>query len=296
MPEVFVHSSNIGTARMALGIGVEGHKAFLRKMGQLDRLETELPENAAPIVPPRWGELNTMTIAFGHGLAVAPLQALMAVGALVNGGMLITPTFLKRDEAEARQNAMQVLKPETSEAMRYVHAPQRLDPEGSASAAAIAGFFVGGKTGTAEKVINGRYAKNKNFTTFTAVVPADKPKYVFLTIMDEPQAVRGHLRLLDRRLERRPRHRQHHRARRAAARRAAALRAAGAALPADVAPRRLGHQAMSDARPCTLGDLVPEAQGTPGGLAVRVARSRPTAARSSRAPCSSPCRARRRTA
>jgi cell division protein FtsI (penicillin-binding protein 3) len=176
---------------MGLGIGVDGHKAFLRKMGQLTRLETELPENAAPIVPPRWGELNTMTIAFGHGLAVAPLQALMAVGALVNGGVLIKPTFLKRDEATARRDALQVIKPETSEAMRYVMRLNATHPSGSASHAAIAGFFVGGKTGTAEKVINGRYAKNKNLTTFTAVVPADKPKYVFLTIMDEPQAVEG---------------------------------------------------------------------------------------------------------
>jgi cell division protein FtsI (penicillin-binding protein 3) len=176
---------------MALGIGVEGHKAFLRKMGQLSRLETELPENALPIVPPRWGELNTMTIAFGHGLAVAPLQALMAVGALVNGGVMVKPTFLKRTETEARQNALQVLKPETSEAMRYVMRLNASTPEGSAGSASIAGFFVGGKTGTAEKVINGRYAKNKNFTTFTAVVPADKPRYVFLTIMDEPQAVEG---------------------------------------------------------------------------------------------------------
>jgi cell division protein FtsI (penicillin-binding protein 3) len=189
VPEVFVHSSNVGTARMALGIGVEGHKAFLRKMGQLTRLKTELPESAEPIVPPRWGELNTMTIAFGHGLAVAPLQALMAVGALVNGGALITPTFIKRDADAARVSAMQVIKPETSEAMRYVLRLNAANPEGSASAAAIAGYFVGGKTGTAEKVINGRYSKTKNFTTFTAVVPADKPRYVFLTIMDEPSAL-----------------------------------------------------------------------------------------------------------
>ncbi|MBM6595892.1 peptidoglycan D,D-transpeptidase FtsI family protein [Microvirga pudoricolor] len=191
VPEVFIHSSNIGTARMALGIGVDGHKAFLRKMGQLTRLKTELPENAEPIVPPRWGELNTMTIAFGHGLAVAPLQALSAVGALVNGGILMTPTFVKRDVETARANALQVLKPETSEAMRYVLRLNASNPAGSASSAAIAGFFVGGKTGTAEKVINGRYSKNKNFTTFTAVVPADKPRYVFLTIMDEPQAIEG---------------------------------------------------------------------------------------------------------
>ena len=85
---------------MALGIGVEGHKAFLRKMGQLTRLTTELPENARTDRSRRWGELNTVTIAFGHGLAVAPLQALMAVGALTNGGNLIKPTFLKRDAAD----------------------------------------------------------------------------------------------------------------------------------------------------------------------------------------------------
>ena len=75
MPEIFTYSSNIGTARMALALGVEHHKWFLRKMGQLDRLRTELPESAEPIVPKRWGELNTVTIAFGHGLSVAPLQA-----------------------------------------------------------------------------------------------------------------------------------------------------------------------------------------------------------------------------
>jgi len=186
VPEVFIHSSNIGTARMALGVGVEGHKAFLRKMGQLDRLRTELPENAEPIIPGRWGELNTVTIAYGHGLAVAPLQASMAVAALVNGGRLMTPTFIKRDEAEANKNAVRVVKPETSEALRYI---MRLNADrGSASKAAVAGYFVGGKTGTADKVIGGRYAKNKNFTTFMAIVPADKPRYLFLVIFDEPQA------------------------------------------------------------------------------------------------------------
>ncbi|HEX2136857.1 MAG TPA: penicillin-binding protein 2 [Microvirga sp.] len=187
VPEVFIHSSNIGTARMALGVGVEGHKAFLRKMGQLDRLRTELPENAEPIVPPRWGELNTVTIAFGHGVAVAPLQAVMATAALMNGGYLIPPTFLKRGEAEARKVATRVVKPETSEAMRYV---MRLNAEkGSATRAAVAGFYVGGKTGTAEKVIGGRYSKNKLLTTFMAISPSDRPRYLFLTILDEPQGL-----------------------------------------------------------------------------------------------------------
>jgi cell division protein FtsI (penicillin-binding protein 3) len=187
VPEVFIHSSNIGTARMALAVGVPGHQAFLRKMGQLDRLRTELPENAEPIVPAKWGELNTMTIAFGHGLAVAPLQAAMAVCALVNGGTMMKPTFLKRSEDEAKATGVRVVRPETSEAMRFV---LRLNAErGSATKAAVPGYFIGGKTGTAEKVIAGRYSKTKVFTTFMAIAPADKPKYLFVTLYDEPQGL-----------------------------------------------------------------------------------------------------------
>ncbi len=187
VPEVFIHSSNIGTARIALGVGVNGHKEFLRKMGQLDRMRTELPESAEPLVPARWGELNTMTIAFGHGLAVAPIQAVAATAALMNGGKLIPPTFLARSEADAAKVATQVVKPETSEAMRYV---MRLNAvRGSASRAAIPGYFVGGKTGTAEKAIGGRYVKNRLFTTFMAISPSDDPRYLFLTVLDEPQGL-----------------------------------------------------------------------------------------------------------
>lgn len=185
VPEVFLHSSNMGSVKMALSVGVEGHKAFLRKMGQLDRMRTELPESAEPIAPPRWGELNTATISFGHGLAVTPMQAMAAVGALVNGGMLMTPTFLKRSEEEARKAGIRVIKPETSEAMRFI---MRLNGEkGSARKADVPGYFVGGKTGTAEKVIGGRYAKNRLFTTFMAISPSDKPRYLFLVIYDEPK-------------------------------------------------------------------------------------------------------------
>jgi cell division protein FtsI (penicillin-binding protein 3) len=185
VPEIFVHSSNIGTAKVALGMGVEHHKWFLKKMGQLDRLYTELPESASPIVPKRWGELNTITIAFGHGLSVAPLQATMAVGALMNGGTMIPPTFMKRSEEEARKLAVQVIKPETSVAMRYL---MRLNAEkGSAKKVDIPGYYVGGKTGTAEKVVNGRYSKTKLLTTFMAVLPADKPRYLVTILIDEPQ-------------------------------------------------------------------------------------------------------------
>jgi cell division protein FtsI (penicillin-binding protein 3) len=187
VPEVFVYSSNIGTAKMALALGVNHHREFLKRAGQLDRLRTELPESAEPIVPKPWAEINTVTIAFGHGLAVAPLQAAMATGALMNGGIMIPPTFLQRSEEEARALGVRLVKPETSEAMRYV---MRLNAErGSASRAAVPGLYVGGKTGTAEKVVNGRYSKNRLFTTFMAVAPADKPRYLFMTIYDEPQGL-----------------------------------------------------------------------------------------------------------
>jgi cell division protein FtsI (penicillin-binding protein 3) len=171
---------------MALAVGIEQHKAFLRKMGQLTRLRTELPESAEPLVPKRWGELNTITIAFGHGLSVAPLQSVMAVAALANGGRLIPPTFLKRSEEEARALGVQVIKPETSDKMRYL---MRLNAEkGTATRADVKGYYVGGKTGTSDKIVGGRYSKTKVLTTFMAIMPADKPRYLLLIMLDEPQA------------------------------------------------------------------------------------------------------------
>jgi cell division protein FtsI (penicillin-binding protein 3) len=187
MKEVFTFSSNIGAARIALAQGVEAHKAFLAKMGQLQRLRTELPESAAPLVPHRWGELNTVTIAFGHGVAVAPLQAVMGIDALVNGGYLIPPTFLKRSEAEAMAMAKRVIKPDTSDKMRFL---MRLNAEiGTARKADVPGYYIGGKTGTAEKVINGRYVKKRVLTAFTAIFPADSPRYQLLVMLDEPQSL-----------------------------------------------------------------------------------------------------------
>ena len=188
MKEVFTFSSNVGAARIALAQGVEAHKAFLRKMGQLDRLRTELPESASPILPRHWGELNTVTISFGHGIAVAPLQAVMGIDALVNGGYLIPPTFMKRSEAEAMAIAKRVIKAETSEKMRYL---MRLNAEvGTARKADVNGYYIGGKTGTAEKVINGHYAKKRVLTAFTAILPADSPRYQLLVMLDEPQALK----------------------------------------------------------------------------------------------------------
>lgn len=187
LKEVFTYSSNVGAARIALAQGVEAHKAFLSKMGQLVRLRTELPESASPLLPRRWGELNTVTISFGHGIAVAPLQAVMGINALANGGYLIPPTFLKRSEKEAMAVAKRVIRSDTSEKMRFL---MRLNAEvGTARKADVKGYYIGGKTGTAEKVINGRYAKKRVLNSFTAILPADNPRYQLLIMLDEPQAL-----------------------------------------------------------------------------------------------------------
>ncbi|MBX9711066.1 MAG: penicillin-binding protein 2 [Xanthobacteraceae bacterium] len=185
--EVFTYSSNVGAARIALAQGVDAHKAFLAKMGQMTRLRTELPESASPLLPRHWSELNTVTAAFGHGIAVAPLQAVMGIDALVNGGYLIPPTFLKRTEAEAMALARKVIKTGTSDKMRYL---MRLNAEiGTAKNADVKGYYIGGKTGTAEKVVNGKYAKKRVLNAFTAILPADNPKFQLLVMLDEPQAL-----------------------------------------------------------------------------------------------------------
>ncbi len=187
VPEIFMYSSNIGTAKMALDVGLEGHQAFLRKVGLFDRMQTELPEAAAPLLPHRWSTITTVTAAFGHGFAVQPLQGAAVAAALLNGGRLMTPTFLKRDREAAEAVAVRVIKPETSRKMRDLF---RLNVEkGTASKADVPGLRVGGKTGTAEKVINGRYSKNHRLNSFVGAFPMEDPRYVVLLMLDEPQAV-----------------------------------------------------------------------------------------------------------
>lgn len=184
--EAFIYSSNIAMARMAMAVGADAQKEFLRKLGQFTRLKTELPENAQPLVPDRWAAVTSATVAFGHGIAVAPLQAAMAVAGLVNGGNLIAPTFIRGAETEARMLQRNVVKASTGAALRSLMKLNAV--EGSARRAAIDGYDIGGKTGSAEKVVNGRYAEGRLLTSFMGIVPASEPRYLFLTMLDEPQA------------------------------------------------------------------------------------------------------------
>ncbi len=188
VPEIFIYSSNIGSARMALTVGVDRQQEFFRRMGMGGRISTELPETAIPLLPARWTEISAMTIAFGHGISVTPMHVAAGAAALLNGGMMIPPTFTTRTEAEASQLAHRVVSQETSDMMRYLF---RLNVErGSGRNAEVAGYYVGGKTGTAEKLENGRYSSSLRFNSFLAAFPMDNPQYVVLVVLDEPQPER----------------------------------------------------------------------------------------------------------
>ncbi|WFP73340.1 penicillin-binding protein 2 [Mesorhizobium sp. WSM4906] len=184
VPEVFIYSSNIGSAKEAEAVGIEGHREFLHRLGVLEKMQTELPEVARPTEPKVWKQVNSITIAFGHGVSTTPLQTAVGCAALMSG-YLIEPTFLPRTAEQAMEVAKRVVKDKTVEGMRYLYA---LNAEkGSGKNARVPGYRVGGKTGTAEKVVNGRYSKEKNFNAFVAAFPMDDPQYIVLTIADEPK-------------------------------------------------------------------------------------------------------------
>ena len=189
VPEVFIYSSNIGTAKLMLAAGIDVQTNFLEKTGMLSGISTEIPETAKPLLPAKWNELSAMTVSFGHGLSVTPLHTAAAVMSLVNGGRYIPPTFLSRPKEEAEALSKRVITESTSETMRYL---MRLNVlEGSGRRSDVPGYRLGGKTGTAEKVENGRYVSEKRFNSFIAVFPIDDPRYLVLVALDEPQPEEG---------------------------------------------------------------------------------------------------------
>lgn len=187
LAEVFTYSSNIGSVKVALDVGTEGQKEFLGRLGLLERLRTELPESAPPLLPDPWRRVNTMTASFGHGISIAPLQMAAAAAALFNGGTYIAPTFLTRDEEEAARLGHRVVSEQVSADM--VHLMRLNSAEGTGKKADGHGYMVGGKTGTSQKVVDGRYSTKKVRNSFLAVFPTDAPRYLSLIVLDEPQGI-----------------------------------------------------------------------------------------------------------
>ena len=186
VPEIFKLSSNIGSAKMALDIGSENQRKYLGHLGLLRRTSIELPEQALPIYPARWRDINTMTISYGHGIAVSPLHLVSAVAATVNGGILRPATLVRAKSTET--GGVQVFSAETSDNMRRL---LRLVVEnGTGRNASAPGYLVGGKTGTAEKQVNGRYKRNALISSFVGVFPSTEPRFVVYVMLDEPKGIR----------------------------------------------------------------------------------------------------------
>jgi cell division protein FtsI (penicillin-binding protein 3) len=186
LPEVLAYSSNLGAAHIALTVGAERQRAWLKAMGMFARAPIELPEAGLPIVPSasRWGEATVMTVGFGHGIAVSPLHVVRGVAAIANGGILIRPTLLAEDDTGAAEHGPRLMSEHVSDVMRKLM--RLVVTDGYGKKADVPGYFVGGKTGTAEKAGAHGYKKHANVSAFVSVFPMYAPRYAVYMMLDEP--------------------------------------------------------------------------------------------------------------
>ncbi len=187
--DVIVKSSNIGTARMAVMIGAERQQNFLRKLGFFETTAVQMPEAqvAKPLLPKRWSEIVTMTVSYGHGLSASPMHLAAAYATIAGGGRKVTPTLVQRETYEPGE---QIISAETSRIMRGML--RDVVARGTASFGEVPGYSVGGKTGTADKPNpQGGYYDDKVIATFASVFPSNKPEYVLVVTLDEPEETSG---------------------------------------------------------------------------------------------------------
>jgi len=188
VPEIFMYSSNIGTARMALKAGGPMQRVFLERIGLSEPATLEIPEVGRPMLPTPWRRINTITASYGQGIAVSPLQIVSATAAVVNGGELHPATLLRRADG-APPAARRVIAPATSRAMRLLM--RLVVSHGTGRKAAAPGYLVGGKTGTADKPMNGGYARDKRIASFAAAFPMTDPRYAVFIMLDEPKGIKS---------------------------------------------------------------------------------------------------------
>ena len=181
--QILIRSGNIGSVRVAQAVGLEKFSLFLKNLGLLNKIDFDIEEVGQPI-PFRWGKCKLATAAFGHGITTTPLQLAKAYSIITNGGFNITPTLIKKDYKNKQER---ILKEGVSEKLNSILRKVVSSKEGTANFANINGYEIGGKTGTADKSVNGIYSKKK-VNTFAAVFPTSKPKFVLIVLMDEPKA------------------------------------------------------------------------------------------------------------
>ena len=183
--EIMKESSNIGTAQIAAQLGAERQKAFLKQMAFLEPVSVELKERGRPLSPgANWGEIATMTVGFGHGIAVTPLHLASGYATLLNGGVWRPATLLKVDRSHPAPEGRRVFTEETSYKMRALL--RLVVTHGTGRKADAPGYRIGGKTGSAEKYHN----RSLLVTTFAGVFPMDEPRYVIVAMLDEPKGTK----------------------------------------------------------------------------------------------------------
>jgi cell division protein FtsI (penicillin-binding protein 3) len=185
--EIMKESSNIGTAQIADQVGATRQKAFLGKMGFLAPVGIELKERGRTLTPgSRWGPFETMTVGFGHGIAVTPLHLASGYATLFNGGIYRPATLLKVGPTHPANAGRRVFTETTSYKMRALL--RLVVTQGTGKKADAPGYRVGGKTGTAEKLVGGHYTSAAVVTSFAGVFPMDEPRYVMVMMLDDPKA------------------------------------------------------------------------------------------------------------
>lgn len=187
VPEIMIHSSNIGSAKIALAVGAEKQREYLRKFGFFTAPQIELPEKGRPLYPSTWRDVSTATIGYGYGLSVSPLHVVAAAAAVVNGGIYHTPTLLSH-RFNQKNIGHRVISDKTSKTMRAIM--REVVIKGSGRRANVAGFEVGGKTGSARKLVNGKYVEGSLRTSFLSAFPMDDPQYVLMVMLDSPKKIK----------------------------------------------------------------------------------------------------------
>ncbi len=189
IPELFIHSSNIGSALIGEELGTERLLSFYRDLGLLDPVQTDIGVSVPPLLPQPWRDINTITASYGHGMAVTPLHLAQAVASIASGGERVSPRFLmngsEADKSGDIPTSVRVMSEESAYKMQQLM--RLVVKQGTGKKADVPGYGVGGKTGTAEKIVAGRYDRKKVMSSFVGVFPVHSPQYLVFAMVDEPK-------------------------------------------------------------------------------------------------------------
>ncbi len=186
--QILIRSGNVGSVRIGQKVGEEKFRLFLSKIGVLDKINFDIEEVGKPIKF-NWGKCPLATASFGHGITTTLLQLAKAYSIIVNGGYKIQPILIKKEKENKKEK---ILNDEVSRKILPILRKIVTTKEGTASLANVNGYEIGGKTGTAQKSVDGNYSKKK-LNTFVSVFPTSKPKFVLAVMLDEPKTNKDYI-------------------------------------------------------------------------------------------------------